>query len=447
VLRDIDTIPQVDGWPLLGQLPEFRFARMELFASVPERYGPVARLRLGPLNVVLITDASLAREVLLEQADAFTKSRTLARFARPLLGDGLLTSEHEVHRKQRKLLAPLFTPRVVAQWADAMVARGEATAARWSDGSVIDVPVEMMRMTLEIVGQTLFDVDVAGDAMWLGEELAVADRHASAETARLVPLPLAVPTPARFRNARAIAHIDRLVATLISERRRQAGSRRDLLSLLVRAQDPDDGRAMTDREVRDEVMTMFLAGHETTANALSWTWMLLAASPDVRSRLEAELDASLDGRLPSYDDLDRLPFTLKVIKESMRLCPPVYAIGRVAEHDVVIGDLKVRRGTTLAINVYGMHRRPELFPDPLRFEPDRFTPEFEAALPRSSYMPFGSGPRVCIGSHFAMMEAHLLVATIGRRVSLEWVAGTRPRPNPHITLRPQGLRLRVRTRL
>jgi cytochrome P450 len=428
--------------PILGQLLDFRRARMRVFADAAAA-GPLARIRLGWLDVLVVTDAALARQVLVDHADAMVKSRTLARFARRLLGDGLLTSEHELHRRQRKLMAPLFSPRVVSQWADAMVQHGETTLNRWTDGAVVNVTDEMMELTLAIVGQTLMDVDVTADADWVGHALGVANAQASTETARFVPLPLALPTPSRLRNERAIASVDALIAQLITERRRKGATGGDALSLLVGARDEDDGRSMTDVEVRDEVMTLFFAGHETTANLLSWTWLLLAQSPETMARLRQELLIALGESSPTYATLEKLPLTLRIIQESMRLYPPVYAVGRVAERDVDIGDVQVPKGMTIAVNVYGMHRREDLFPEPERFDPDRFTPEREAALPRSAYMPFGSGPRVCIGAHFAQMEAHLLLATMARRATLELADGV-PGLQPLITLRPDRLRMRVR---
>jgi cytochrome P450 len=203
---------------------------------------------------------------------------------------------------------------------------------------------------------------------------------------------------------------------------------------------------MTDGEVRDEVMTLFFAGHETTANLMSWTWLLLAESPETRQRLLVEIDEVLHGAAPSCTALESLPLTLRILKESMRLYPPVYGIGRVAERDVTIGGVRVPQGTTVAVNIYGMHRRPDLFPDPEVFDLDRFTPEREGSLPRSAYMPFGSGPRVCIGAHFALMEAHLLLATIAQRISLER-ADRVPRPQPLITLRPDRLPMKIRRRV
>src|SRR4051794_32755672 len=209
--RRPDAIPVARGWPLIGQLPAFRWQRLQLLADIPARYGPMAVVPLGPFEIVLVSDAALAREALVEQADAFTKSRTLTRFARRLLGDGLLTSEHDVHRRQRKLMAPSFSPRLISRWGDEMVRQGESATAAWRDGQVIDGVDEMMRLTLSIVGRTLFDVDVALESAWVGRAFEIANRHAAVEAARLVPLPMALPTPGRRANVRAIADVDRLV--------------------------------------------------------------------------------------------------------------------------------------------------------------------------------------------------------------------------------------------
>ena len=343
-----------------------------------------------------------------------------------LLGDGLLTSEHDVHRRQRKLMAPSFSPRLISRWGDEMVRQGECAAAKWRDGQVIDGVDEMMRLTLSIVGRTLFDVDVALESAWVGRAFEVANRHTAVESARLVPLPMALPTPGRRANARAIADVDRLVGRLVVERRRSGATGDDMLSQLVRARDEDDGRTMSDGELRDEIMTLFFAGHETTANALAWAWRLLAKNPTARARLEAEVDAVLGGRSPEVGDLASLPTALMALKESMRLYPPAYLLGRQTEREVEIGGVRLARGVTVGVNIFGMHRRPEVFADPWRFDLDRFAPGREAALPRSAYLPFGAGPRVCIGNHFALMEAHCFSSTIAQRVRLE-TAGTNER--------------------
>ena len=292
--RRPDTIPVAPGWPLIGQLPAFRWQRLQLLADIPARYGPMAVLPLGPFEIVLVTDAALAREVLVEQADASTKSRTLTRFARQLLGDGLLTSERDVHRRQRKLMAPQsLAAAQISRWGDEMVRQGECAAAKWRDGQVIDGVYEMMRLTLSIVGRTLFDVDVALESAWVGRAFEVANRHTAVEwhvSCRCrwhYRHPVAARTLARSPtstdssgDSSSNAGGQVRPATTCSRKR-------------VGARDEDDGRTMSDGELRDEIMTLFFAGHETTANALAWAWRLLAKNPTARARLEAEVDAVL----------------------------------------------------------------------------------------------------------------------------------------------------------
>ena len=440
--RTVDSVPSLPGLPLFGQLIPFRFRRLQLLSDAA-RLGPMSRLKLGPLNVLMLTDATLARELLVDHAEDFTKSRTLAQSARLLLGEGLLTSEHEVHRRQRKLLAALFSPREVAVWADQMVQETDAAVTSWRGREEMDVGDEMMKLTLSIVGRTLFDVDVSAEAEWVGRGLTEANHQTMVESTRLLPLPMRIPTIGRLRNRAALRRLDEFAYRLIAERRASGASGSDVLSLLVRARDEDDGRTMTDREIRDEVMSLFFAGHETTATLLTWTWALLAEAPAVRSRLEAELAQVHGGRRPTFADLPSLPYAAQVLDETMRLYPPVYGLGRLAERDVVLGGVTVPKGWTVAVNIYGMHHDARLFPDPERFDPDRMTAERREALPRSAYMPFGAGSRVCIGSHFAVMEAHLLLATIAQRVRLDRVVQRRPRMRPLITLRPEQLPMRI----
>ena len=318
-----------------------------------------------------------------------------------------------------------------------------ALTGRWTDGAEIDVADAMMRLTLSIVGRTLFDVDVDADAEWVGRALAEANHQAVTESTRLAPIPIAWPTLGRLRDRAALSRLNRFVYRLIEGRRRTGAAGADVLSLLVGARDEDDGRALTDVEIRDEIMTLFFAGHETTASLLSWAWAFLDAEPGVRTRLEDELSAVLDGRRPTFADLEGLPFAAQVLDETMRLRPPVYAIGRIAERDVMIGDVQIPAGTTVGVNVYGIHRLPGLFDEPERFSPERMAVDRKEALPRGAYMPFGAGPRVCIGAHFAVMEAQLLLAATAQRWRLERVIKREPRARPLITLRPEPFHMRI----
>jgi cytochrome P450 len=386
-------------------------------------------------RLVVISSPSLANEVLTTKQSSFVKAPGLAVFLRPVLGDGLLTSEHGQHERQRRLLAPAFAPKRIASYAGTMVERAERFVSTLRDGDGLDLAESMMRLTFEIVGKTLFDAEVIGDAAAVGDALTTAMEVAMGQLGSMLPMPPVVPTPQNLKYRRAVARLDEIVYRIIRDRRAEGGDRGDVLSMLLAAKD-EDGTPMTDRQVRDEAMTLFIAGHETTANALAWTFYLLARHPEARQRMEAEVDAL--GGSPDYDALRMLPYTLAVLKESMRLYPPAYLLGRRPVEDTVIGEHVVKKKSIVLVSIIGIHRRPDLWPDPATFDPERFLGDTEKQLPRCAYMPFGAGPRVCIGNHFALMEGHLLLATIARRVRFE-LASTKPvEPEPLVTLRPKG---------
>jgi cytochrome P450 len=318
-----------------------------------------------------------------------------------------------------------------------MARYAEQMQGAWADGQTLNIASEMMRLTLQIVGKTLFDTDVLGKAEEVGDALTTAMHGFNAEVNALVHIPRTWPTPANRRNREAARRLDAIIYRIIAERRRSGEDRGDLLSMLLHAQDEDDGSFMTDTQVRDEAMTLFLAGHETTANALAWSWHLLAQHPDVYARVREEADGVLGGRTPTFADLPELAYTLQVFKETMRLYPPAHTIGRQATRPVELGGYELAAGSVVLISPYVMHRRPDYFPDPERFDPERFTPEAEERLPRFAYMPFGGGPRICIGNHFALMEGHLLLAALAQRVTFELVPRQRIEPEPLITLRPK----------
>ncbi len=347
-----------------------------------------------------------------------------------LVGNGLLTSLNDFHRRQRRLVAPAFQHRRIGAYADVMADYAERTQAEWRDGQAIDVAQEMMRLTLWVVGKTLFDADVRGEAGELGQALSTALRFANDRFTAVAAPPLSWPTP-RNRQARlALARLDATIYRLIAEWRATGEDRGDLLSMLLQAQDEDDGSFMTDAQVRDEAMTLFLAGHETTANALAWSWYLLAQHP--------EASASRFWRAPTLADLKHLPYTEMVVKESMRLYPPAPMISRQAARPIDLGGYRLPSGALVLISPYTMHRLPNYFPDPQRFDPDRWTPEFERALPRHAYMPFGGGPRICIGNQFALMEGQIILAALAQRVRFELSPGPQIAPEAVITLRPKG---------
>ncbi|MFO0625383.1 MAG: cytochrome P450 [Polyangiales bacterium] len=415
-------------------------SRVDVLLSVPRRHGRIARLSLwgGLVRANLVTDPSLAHAVLVEHNDAFMKGPALSYFMKPMLGNGLLSSEGAFHHKQRRMLAPSFMPRRLADYATTIAARTEAAQAALRDGAAVDVNALMMRLTLEIVGATLFGAEVGAAAEEVHEALSDAMAQMSRTVRAVIPLPPTWPTPGNRRGMRAVARLDKIIYGLIEERRRSDETRNDFLSMLLAARDEAGGR-MSDQQVRDEAMTIFLAGHETTANALTWTFYLLARNPAARARLEQELDAHLGGRTPTLADLPKLPYAMMVFKEAMRLYPPAYVIARRALRDVEIDGHRIARGHVALINIIGMHHDPKLFPDPERFDPERFAPEAERALPRGAFLPFGAGARVCIGNHFALMEGHLALATLAQRVRFELPAAAPPvLMEPLVTLRPRG---------
>jgi cytochrome P450 len=400
-------------------------------------------VRLGPEQVYLVSDPRVIKDVLMTHNTNFTKSRGLERTKR-LLGQGLLTSEDPLHRRQRRLMQPAFHRERIAKYAETMVAYADRARGCWADGAVIDMAQEMMRLTLAVVGQTLFDTDVTGQARAVGDALTGV-----MESFWTMMLPFSnvierLPLPHIRRSRAARERLDAIVYGMIRERRANMGDRGDLLSMLLLAQDEEDRTSMTDKQVRDEAMTIFLAGHETTSNALMWTWYLLSQNPDAERRLHEEIDRVLEGRLPSIADLGALPYVERVATESMRLYPPAWIIGRRAINAYPVGEYTIPPRAIVVMSQWVVHRDARWYADPERFDPDRWTPEFKASLPTFAYFPFGGGPRRCIGESFAWMELMLILATIAQRWRFELVPNHPVVPQPLVTLRAkQGMKMTV----
>ena len=416
--------------------------------ELTSRYGDIARVPLGPETLYLFNHPDLIRDVLVTNHRNFHKGRGLER-AKMLLGTGLLTSEGEFHLRQRRLAQPAFHRQRVAAYGATMAASAAVRRDRWQAGIVVDAHKEMMALTLAIVGKTLFDADVEHEAAEIGAALATTFESFNfgfflpfGELLERLPLPATL----RFRKARA--RLDATIYRMIDERRRHSGDRGDLLSMLLLAQDTEgDGGGMSDLQLRDEAMTIFLAGHETTANALTWTWYLLSQHPDIEARFHAEIDSALGGRLPTVDDLTVLPYTRMVLAESMRLYPPAWIVGRRALGPFEANGYEVPAHSIVLVSQYVTHRDARWFPDPERFDPDRFSPERQAERPKFAYFPFGGGPRVCIGEQFAWMEGVILLATIAQRWRLRLVPGHPVALQPIITLRPKfGIKMTVEPR-
>jgi len=406
--------------------------------------GDVVRLRVPGAAAFLLNHPDLVHQVLVTEHRAFHKGPTI-QAAKMLLGESLLTSEGEHHLRQRRRIQPIFHHERIAGYAEAMVRRAEDAAERWRDGAELDAHAEMASLTLAVVGETLFgtDVDEASSSTVrraLTETLSMFDRVYSPVFRMLVRLP----TPTMRRYRRIEADLNRVIGNLIAERRAAGAAGDDLLSLLLRAD--EDGVAMSDEQVRDEALTLFLAGHETTANALTWTWWFLSQHPDVEERLHAELDDVLAGGGPSIADLPRLPYTHAVVTESIRLRPPAWAIGRTAVTEHRAGRYVVPPGSTVVVSPWLLHRDARWWPEPLSFLPERWLSD-DPERPRSAFLPFGAGPRMCIGEPFARLEAASLLASIARGWRFRLRPGFEPELQAVVTLRPRtGMPMRAERR-
>lgn len=427
---------QITGWPVIGSLLDFKERRLEL-CETAARMGDVVALRLGAMPAVLVSSPDLAHELLARHHGDTVQAPTLRIVGEPLIGRGVLTADGEAHTRQRKLLTPAFTNKRMVRYADAMVAGTVRVVDSWRDGTQLDASGEMMRMTLEIAARVLFDAEIAHEARAFGRALTVAMEQVLDAGSALLPLPGSWPTPGNLRLRGAVRRLDRTVARIVHERRQDPRDRGDVLSMLLGARD-DDGAPMSDRLLRDEIMTLLLAGHETTANALSWCLVRLATAPAIRRDLEREVDDVLGTRTPTIEDLPRLPFLEAVLKETMRLHPPAYLVGRYTVRDLELGEAFLPAGTLVLVNIYGMHRSPRFYEHPERFVPERFLPTNEATIPKRAYLPFGTGPRTCIGNHFALLEGRLALAILAQRVRLDLVRDTPVTAEALLTLRPRG---------
>ncbi len=413
-----------------------------LFEHLAATYGRIAHYKLGWQHIVFINHPDFIREVLVNHPQEMIKERTQRRM-KILLGEGLITSEGAFHMRQRRIAAPAFHRQRIAAYADVMTERAILRRASWHAGQTIDIGAEMMRLALEIVARTLFNTDVTSDVLQINHEVnVIMDLYNY-----LISLPLAeaylyAPLPGLTRFRRARARLDAVVHRIIASHRDRARAGNsadsgDLLSMLMASRDEEGGGAMKDEQLRDEIITIFLAGYETVANALTWTWLLLAQNPEPAQRFYDEVARVLGGRTPTLDDLPQLRYTEMVFAESMRLYPPAWAMGRQATAPIALGPYRFPAKTYFFFSQYVMQRDPEYFPDPLRFDPERFTPEAKAARPRFAYFPFGGGSRQCIGESFAWMEGVLILASIAQQWRLALLPDQPIDVQPKITLRPK----------
>ena len=400
-------------------------------------YGDVVRTRFLYVHAYFLYNPRDIEAILTTNARSYRKAQSLrSPFFHRLVGNGLVTSEGDFWRRQRRLAQPAFHRQRISSYGDIMVQYAQRTIDTWKDGEQRDVSRDMTRLTLEIVVKTLFNSDVSRDADHVGQILtSLVKPFASQATLKWI-LDNRLPTPGHRRYFNAVSEIDRIVFRIIAERRASGSDEGDLLSMLLEAQD-EDGSQMNDQQLRDEVMTLFLAGHETTALALSWSWYLLASHPESEKRFHAELDEVLGGRTPTVSDLPGLQYTETIAKEAMRLYPPAYAVGREAIEDTELGGFHVPKGTQVFAFQWVTHRDPRFFDEPAEFKPERWANGNSDELPKYAYFPFGGGPRQCIGNYFAMMEIVLLLATIGQRFRFS-LTDEKVEVLPVLSLRPKN---------
>jgi len=425
----------------------FRRNPIKFLTGLTEQYGDLVYFKFGPQPMFLVNNPDYIRDVLITHNGKFMKSEGLQR-AKRLLGEGLLTSEGEFHLRQRRLAQPAFHRQRIANYATTMVEYAARACEEWRAGETRDVAREMMRLTLAIAGKTLFDADVEGEADEIGKALTTTFELFNTLTLPFRQVLERLPLPASKRFLKARERLDATIYRIINERRASGEDRGDLLSMLIEARDEEgDGSGMTDEQLRDEAMTIFLAGHETTANALTWTWYLLSQHPESEARFHAEVDEVLNGALPTAEDFPRLRYTEMIFAEAMRLYPPAWVFGRRALGDYQINGYAVPARSILLMSPYIIHHDPRFFPDPYRFDPERWTPEARESRPKFSYFPFGGGPRLCIGESFAWMEGALVLATIAQRFRMRLAPGHPVEMWPLVTLRPKhGMRMILEAR-
>jgi cytochrome P450 len=443
------TITGPKGLPISGNLMAFRRSPLQFIRDAVEEHGEVVHFRFGPSrHVYLLTNPDHIKEVLVSKQAHFRKGKGL-QSARPVVGDGILTSEGKKHLRQRRLMQPAFHRERIASYGDVMVRQAVDLMSDWKTGELRDIHSDMMKVTLAIITETMFGKTVKEGADQIGHAIDVGLKYVANKGSSFIDIPLSVPTKSNREFLESSELLDKTIYSLIEARRNSEGEEhKDLLGMLLAARDEDDGEGMTDEQVRDEVMTIFVAGHETTANTMSWIFYLLATYPEVEKKLHDELSTVLCEKLPTVEDLPQLKYTNLIVQETLRLYPAAWTINREVVEEVEIGGHTYKPGETLMMSQYVMHRNPRYYEQPEQFIPERFDSDLLKRNPAYAYFPFGGGPRVCIGNNFALMEAALLLATIAQRYRLRLAEPNQEvEPEPLVTLRPKnGLPMRLEKR-
>ena len=430
--------PGPRGLPLIGSIGALRAkGPLDFWFDLWREYGDVTRAQMGPQTLMQFVRPDHVQHILVKNKDNYVKGMSHDTLRIPL-GTGLLTAEGELWRRQRRLMSPTYTPRAVQQFADIMLDATEKMLARWREiptGSAIAVNLEMMRLTMSVISRSIFTVDIGEDFAEAGQALTQILDFAGQRSVSLLTLPLSVPTPGNQRLNKALATIDQFLYGIIADRRKKPPGD-DLLSLLMQMRDEETGEGMSEKQLRDEVLITFFAGHETTAQLLTWVWYLFSKHPEVEERFHAELGEKLGGRTPQAGDVEELEYTRMIMDETLRLYSPVAIMARDALEDDEVGGYQVPAGCIVIISPYMTHRHPDFWERPLEFYPNHFAPQQLETRPRYAYYPFGAGPRTCLGKHFALLEGALVLAKVGQRYRLRLLPGQEIKPHWSATLRP-----------
>ncbi len=424
------------GKPLIGVLPELQADPLGVMERATLRHGPIVLLPLPRFDGYVLGTPRLAEHVLVTNVKNYVKQTRGYDMLRMVLGNGLVTSEGTFWKRQRRIAQPAFHRERLGLFGDAMTRAAVDMVEQWSLGEPFDFAHEMMLCTMRIVGETLLSADVMSNADGVGQALTVALEHLIRRTLDPLTAPEWVPTKQNRAFKKSVRALDDVVMGVIVERRKGGPPKNDLLAMLMESRDPESGEGMTDAQLRDEVMTIFLAGHETTANALSWAMSLLGHAPDVLAKLNEESERVLQGRVPTMAEAMRLTYAMNVVKETMRLYPPVWSLGRKVVEDEVVDGWLLKKNSMVFISPWALHRHPDFWDAPLTFNPERWNVE-DPRRAHGAYLPFSMGQRKCIGDTFAMVEAVLILTTVLQRVKLELVPGQTFVPEPLITLRPR----------
>jgi cytochrome P450 len=435
---------------LIGNLREIRRDVLGAFSRGFADYGEIVRFQLGPRTVHMVAHPELAQEILVERGDDFVKLPQHEGLGL-VLGNGLVTNgDHDSWLTQRRMMQPMFHRQRLAAMGDKMAAAGERMIQRWRArpaGETTDIAAEMMQVTLDIITQTMFSADLLDTAGSVGPAISFTTHFVSRRVQSPVRLPLHWPTPRHRAFRHATESLNQVVYRLIEQRRREGKSYGDLLDMLLEARDADTGEGMSDKQLRDEVLTIFAAGHETTANALAWAWYALAQQPEILKQLQAELDSVLQGRSPTIADLPNLPYIQQIFNEVLRLHPSVPAVLRRVARTTTLRGYTLPADSLVFISIYNIHRHPTFWPEPTTFNPQRWAGDGAKRQHRLAFMPFGAGPRLCIGNNLALMEGQLLLAIVAQYAELRLVADQQVTPEVAVTMRPKnGLKMTIHPR-